>query len=41
MKNLQWLLHSFVLIGVEELKEGMQSAVVTCPLQCALFKNEN
>jgi hypothetical protein len=41
MKNLPWLLHSIVLIGVEELKESMQSTVVTCPSQCALCKNEN
>jgi hypothetical protein len=25
MKNLLWPLHSFVLIGVEKLKESMQS----------------
>ena len=41
MKNLPWLLYSFVLIGAKELQESMQNTVVTCPLQCALYKNEN
>jgi hypothetical protein len=41
MKHLLWPLHSIVLIGVEELKGSMQSTLVTCPSQCALYKNEN
>ena len=41
MKNLPWLLHSILLMGVEELKESMQSTIVTCPLHCALYKSEN
>jgi hypothetical protein len=37
MKSLLWLLRCIVFVCVEELKESMQSTVVTC----AMHKNEN